>query len=158
MNTVKVRQNVFETNSSSTHSICIAKNSTLELPKQVEFKFGEFGWEKRTLNSVLKKASYLYTGLKDNYRLEDIEKIKQYLTNKNIEYHFEESKEDRWNNGYVDHSDELTDFLDYVCSSENNLLDYLFSPLSFILTGNDNNNHDVSIKVNYEHDKFFKGN
>ena len=59
----KIRKNVFETNSSSTHSICIAKDMELIIPTSIHFEFGEFGWEVDTLSSVYEKASYLYTGL-----------------------------------------------------------------------------------------------
>jgi hypothetical protein len=65
---LKIRQGVFETNSSSTHSICIAKKAELNIPKHVYFDFGEFGWECDTLRSLSKKASYLYTGLIANER------------------------------------------------------------------------------------------
>ena len=41
----KIRQSVFETNSSSTHSICIATDTTIDFPKSLHFEFGEFGWE-----------------------------------------------------------------------------------------------------------------
>ena len=42
----KVRKNVFETNSSSTHSICVTKNNIVdEKQNHIEFTIGEFGWE-----------------------------------------------------------------------------------------------------------------
>jgi hypothetical protein len=41
----QIRKGVFETNSSSTHSICIAKDDGLTIPKSLHFDFGEFGWE-----------------------------------------------------------------------------------------------------------------
>lgn len=70
-------------NSSSTHSICITKDTVLDkILDHVEFELGEFGWETRKLQSVGQKASYLYTAAvsfdqysKTNY----IEKIKRIL-------------------------------------------------------------------------------
>lgn len=170
----QIRKSVFETNSSSTHSICIAKDVELIIPKSIHFEFGEFGWEYNTLRSISEKASYLYTGLIVQNRNQDTEQIFDTLRNKGIdvtaekplteirsytnldgelvEYNYSE------NTGYVDHSYKLTNFLNAICQDENKLMNYLFSDLSFIITGNDNEDHDVDIKVNYEHDEYFKGN
>ena len=170
----QIRQGVFETNSSSTHSICIAKDAELSIPKSVNFKFGEFGWECDTLQSIQKKADYLYTGLIANDRQEDVDKIVQFLENKGIEVSVEEpiyetrsytdsdgklvEYKSGGNIGYVDHSYELGEFLDAVCEDENKLMRYLFSELSFIITGNDNDDEDVEINVSYPHDEYYKGN
>lgn len=170
----KIRQGVFETNSSSTHSICIAKDAELTIPKSLHFEFGEFGWECRTLQSLDKKASYLYTGLIANNRKEDADKIIALLNSKGVEvtteepiyetrsYDDAEGKKVEWeygtNTGYVDHSDRLKEFLDDVCSDEGKLMRYLFSPLSFIITGNDNDDEDVEINVSYAYDSYYKGN
>lgn len=170
----QIRQGVFETNSSSTHSICIAKDAELTIPKELHFEFGEFGWECNTLQSVDEKASYLYTGLIANKRNEDAYKIISILKDKGIEVTFEEAIYEKGsytnsegklveytsakNTGYVDHSNEMTDFLDSVCEDEGKLMRYLFSDLSFIITGNDNDDQDVSIKVDYAYDEYYKGN
>jgi hypothetical protein len=169
----QVRRSVFETNSSSTHSICIAKDTELIIPKVVHFSFGEFGWEYDSLSSVQSKASYLYTGLVGNSRLEDANSIMETLRKKGIEVtaeipeyntgsYVDDGKTVEYthcvNGGYVDHSDELVEFLDDICASEEKLMSFLFSPLSFILTGNDNSDSDVSIRVDYDHDSYYKGN
>lgn len=159
----QIRQGVFETNSSSTHSICIAKDVDPELPKRIAFRFGEFGWECDTLRSEHEKASYLYTGLFHVGRVEGFKKISETLKSKGIEVTAEEPiyKDDsKWaeNSGYVDHGDELGPFLDDVCSDEGKLLRFLFSDLSFIITGNDNDEEDVDINVSYPYDKYYKGN
>ena len=60
---IKVRQGVFETNSSSTHSICIAQTTDYIIPDKVSFSVGEFGWEVDKLSSLSEKASYLYTAI-----------------------------------------------------------------------------------------------
>ena len=174
----QIRQRVFETNSSSTHSICIAKNPVLpEPPDTFEFRCGDFGWEVDKYSSIREKANYLYTGL--GY-LEDLNQIRdyiQFIKNTLKEY----GVEDVWfgdfricwhslwddedisfyispNNGYIDHGEEIRDFVKDVCSDKNKLLSYLFSEKSFILTGNDNDGLDVNIKVDYEHDEYYKGN
>lgn len=165
----QIRQGVFETNSSSTHSICIAKDVELTIPKSLHFSFGEFGWEIDTLKSLGEKASYLYTGLILNDRKEDIDEIVKLLENKGIEVTLEEPSYGKFtyddgdyyeyfNNGSIDHSDEMADFLNAVCEDEDKLMNYLFSDLSFIITGNDNDYEDVDIKVDYPHDEYYKGN
>lgn len=159
----QIRQNVFETNSSSTHSICIAKNAELIIPKKLHFSFGEFGWEYDTLNSAGRKADYLYTGLFANERISDIKKVGEILKAKGIDISFEKATYKKgstysYNSGYIDHSNELNEFLDAVCDNEETLFQFLFSPLSFIITGNDNSDMDVDINVLYEHEKFYKGN
>lgn len=159
----KIRNNVFETNSSSTHSICIATDTELIIPQTLHFGFGEFGWERDTLNSTEEKASYLYTALYNNSQNEDIEKISNILTSKGIEISFEEPifKEKRThadNSGYVDHCSELIGFFEDLCNDEESLLQFLFSPLSFIITGNDNDEESVDIEVDYPHNEFYKGN
>jgi hypothetical protein len=60
--------------------------------------------------------------------------------------------------GYIDHGDNLGGFAENLCSDENLLLSYLFSERSFILTGNDNNETDVSINVDYPVFEWYKGN
>lgn len=166
----QIRQGVFETNSSSTHSICIAKDAELTIPESLHFEFGEFGWECDTLKSIADKASYLYTGLIANERKEDADKIIQLLKDNGIEVTAEEPIYKKYtyegndggeyveNGGHVDHSDEMTEFLDAVCEDANKLMRYLFSDLSFIITGNDNDDVDVSIDVSYEYDEYYKGN
>lgn len=166
----KIRKNVFETNSSSTHSICIAKDVELTMPESLHFEFGEFGWECNTLYSVYEKASYLYTGLIANERKKDFDKILDVLKNKGIDvsaeepiykkytYKGSESKKYVENGGYVDHSDQLIYFLNAICENEDNLMNYLFSELSFIITGNDNDDNDVEITVSYAYDEYYKGN
>ena len=40
----QIRRGTFETNSSSTHAICIAKDD-YELKDHIDFHTGEYGWE-----------------------------------------------------------------------------------------------------------------
>jgi len=69
----KIRKNVFETNSSSTHSIHINTTGelTLDLPAflgvdsweqdKILVEFGEFGWEEREYNDAYTKLQYALT-------------------------------------------------------------------------------------------------
>ena len=79
-----IRKSVFETNSSSTHSICIAKDVEVELPKKLDLEFGEFGWECDRLDSLHSKSSYLYTAVVNYGSPEELEKIFNFLAEEGI--------------------------------------------------------------------------
>ena len=181
-----VRLGVFETNSSSTHSICIAVGGFAAPKSPVHFKLGEFSWCPQRYDTVEDRASYLYTALIDNYnhsgqrhKLDDyLRKIERYLKwdfGDNIGCTFEgidkQPHEDfRPREIYVDvskakrcygidHCDSLRPFIDLVLSDCWRFRRYLFSDRSFILTGNDNDDEsDVAIDVNYCHEAYYKGN
>jgi len=165
---LKIRSNVFETNSSSTHSICITKNNILdEKLNTIEFTIGEFGWERKRIYDADTKAKYLYTAILVEEKVDLIEKIKIILDNNNIKYNFETPEYETWEYegreytnlkyGYVDHSEDLDEFLN-ICEDENKFMRYLFSSESFIITGNDNDDHSISINVKYDHEEYYKGN
>ena len=61
-----------------------------------------------------------------------------------------------FNKGYIDHGREAEDFVKAVCSDEDTLLHYLFSDKSYVKTGNDNDDEDVDIHVDYPHKEFYK--
>lgn len=171
----QVRHGVFECNSSSTHSICIpTEHEELSIPDRVEFESGCFGWEVDQLTSRSEKIRYLYTCL--SYVEED--KLKEYiqfivntLRTHGVEdiyfdeleygiYCYDEEIETylKPKGGYVDHGNEAREFVDAVCTDEQRLLNYLFSNKTFILTGNDNDDIDVEINVDYPHEEYYKGN
>lgn len=134
---IQIRKNVFETNSSSTHSICISK-SPVVIPKgrKIYFAFGEYGWEN---DAVYDTASYLYTGIYENQDEGQLEKLKSMLDEMGVEYEFEKPTKriGFWESGYVDHSLELKPFIEAVLSDKDLLARYLFGD-SVIYTGNDN--------------------
>ena len=84
----QIRRGCFETNPSSTHAICIAKDG-YEKADDIEFHIREFGWEFDTYNDVYSRASYLITAIfssdKDYYysdvlmSREDFRKYKEYI-------------------------------------------------------------------------------
>jgi len=155
-----IRRNVFETNSSSTHSICVTKNDILDQKQnRVEFDFGEFGWEYNTLITVHGKASYLYTGIMSFDSSEiNLIKLKEILDKNNIKYVFSKSaNKEYFDSGYIDHYGDLINFLK-ILDDEDKTMRFLFSSESFIITGNDNNDKDVGIKVSYDYDEYYKGN
>ena len=172
----QIRQSCFETNSSSTHAICIATEDVLNIPKDIHFGFDDFGWECETHNSLRAKANYLYTCLpyvaKDyNTLIEYITFIYNTLKSHGVEHITMDNFEigiGTWsdiyfniqpaNDCYVDHGNYADEFVEAVCTDEDKLLHYLFSKKSYVETGNDNDDYDVDIKVDYSHEEYYKWN
>ena len=148
----QIRRGTFETNSSSTHAICITKGEYRHNSfSHIDFEIGEFGWENDEYDSLYNKASYLITAIlsfeKDKAD-ENLQKLKDILDSNNIEYTLPELKVDSWEyggktryyydiDGYIDHSGETEDFVNDVLSDSDKLFRYLFGN-SVIITGNDN--------------------
>lgn len=161
-----LRKGVFETNSSSVHSICIAKDSCTdqEYPEKLYFKHGEFGWEYECYRTPEEKASYLYEAVCGIYENRaDRENIKNQLFDilgkKGIIAEFEEDKEDEYGfrEGYIDHCWEVKEWLDSVLHSEKRLMNFLFSDKSYVHTGNDNSRYHT-IHAEYPHEEYYKEN
>lgn len=144
---IQIRQGVFETNSSSTHSICISREHVDADGCHVDFHFGEFGWE----NGDADVADYLYTAI---YELDPngddglLDKLKEILDSHGISYTFEKPKPvhydygggDEWDEldvGYIDHAYDTYEFVHTVLDNDDMLIRYLFSD-SHVYTGNDN--------------------
>ena len=142
-----IRNNTFETNSSSTHAIAIPKKSNYKIQKHVDFHWGEFGWEYKVYYDTSSKASYLYTMIRyfngdyikeHNKANEYISKIRQYLDEENITYDFEEINDRTWGDGYVDHGSYSPEVVDGILKSKESFLTYLFDKRAYVSTGNDN--------------------
>lgn len=139
----QIRKGVFETNSSSTHAICISKDNINKnsLPEHITFTHGEFGWEFDTHSDTWTKASYLYQAICDcndgNERQEKLNKIIELLKKYDITCDFEPDKNTEWGDGYIDHAGETYELVDALLCDEDKLIRYLFGE-SFIITGNDN--------------------
>lgn len=148
----QVRRGTFETNSSSTHAICITKSEYRHNSfSHIDFEIGEFGWENDEYDSLYNKASYLITAIlsfdKDEAD-ENLQKLKDILDSNDIEYTLPELKVDSWEyegkkryyydiDGYMDYSGETKEFVEAVLSDSDRLFRFLFGD-SFIITGNDN--------------------
>lgn len=176
----QIRRNLFETNSSSTHAITIANNTDDDfknnLPKVLELELGEFGWEFDRHQTIFERASYLFTAIVYNGWVEEympklVDTLKKWdvevrypeLKKIESEYHpgdfyFEPVKENGYY--YIDHGFELKDFVEKLFSDETLLMNYLFSPESFVSTGNDNSDDDVDVTTNAKNILFeyYKGN
>lgn len=164
----QIRNGVFETNSSSTHSICITKDPHAKLPGAIHFHVGCFGWEEDEVNP----ANYLYTGIMLAGSVEEsaelLDKLKSHLDRWGVTYRFWEvpmrwNPSSRWLNGphpdfnycEIDHYHEFRPLIDLLLDNENLLRRYL-SEGSIIYTGNDNLGSDGENPPKcYAHRPFF---
>ena len=163
MATLTTRNGVFETNSSSVHTLVIGNNSDEfmnHLPTKVNFTFGEFCWEFEEYGDTFSKASYLYTAIYDVYWKQDeenkaliqdfVEYIRNTLAKWNIECEFQKPKRAKYGTyletGTIDHSDRLKSFLSRIRKDEVMLMNFLFCEDSMIYTGNDNEEDDRKIQ------------
>lgn len=137
----QIRSSVFETNSSSTHSIVISKKP-VTVGNRIYFGIGDFGWE----NDRVSIVDYLYTAiLSQEDANELLERLKGILDSRDIEYEFAEplyyESSDgtyKWlDNGHIDHDDETREFVYAVLYNEDLLMRCLFGN-SCVYTGNDN--------------------
>ena len=143
----QIRNGVFETNSSSTHSIAIPKSC--DNINYISFNIDEFGWEWREADP----ADYFYTAIYETSNStseveEKIEKLKNILDSRGIGYRFGEVEYHIWHSdyanedylsldyGYIDHGNELTDFVDELLNDGDKLVRFL--SMGFVFTGNDN--------------------
>lgn len=143
----QIRRSVFETNSSSTHSIAIPKKCSH--PNNISFYVGDFGWEWAEVSP----ASYFYTALYATSETEQefnekIEKLTKILEENDIEYYFSKPKTHIWHDdydntdyfylddGYIDHGYMLREFVDELLDDKGKLLRFLYGGLVF--TGHDN--------------------
>lgn len=167
---VQIRKGVFETNSSSTHAICISKKdlSTAELQgTTVLFECGRFGWEVETYKDIFSRASYLYQAILDlNYDnpkecSEVLNCIYDTLSEYGITCYFKPPTTDSWgfNEGYIDHAGDTREFVESVLHSKKRLIRYLFGD-SIIFTGNDNDDEPLPLDTISEKDYeiYYKGN
>lgn len=140
-----IRRNVFETNSSSTHSIAIPKNC--EATNFISFHVGDFGWGWEEVDP----ADYFYTAIYETSNTEEelkekLDKLSKILESRGISYKFFPVKYHTsvyngtcylsLDNGYIDHGSELTDFVNELLNDGDKLVRFLSRGLVF--TGNDN--------------------
>lgn len=159
-----IRENVFESNSSSCHAICVSKDR-VDMDKvdvkMIRFTHGEFGWENDEYDGGYCKASYLYQAIWDttwiNYNWDDEEdekradaereqlikekcsKIADVLGKYGIMCEFDEEhyNSNGGSEGYIDHGNKLSEWVDKCLNDEEYLLTYLFGD-AMVITGNDN--------------------
>jgi len=139
----QIRNNVFETNSSSVHTITISNTSPQGIDNYIFFDRGQYGWEWEIYNSCQDKANYLYECMIDlfyhnNSLKEKCNRIREELALYNVGCDFVEVNGDNIFDGYVDHGGQNKELVNYLLDNPDKLIDYLFNDTSYIATGNDN--------------------
>lgn len=147
-----IRHGVFETNSSSSHSISIARGAKIyeTLPVNedgyVVATPGMYGWEQRVYGDPQGKLDYAYTfiGEEDNDErkaelfkmLEEV--IVEHVGCKGVLYNTIDDK--YYAGGYVDHQSAIYEDGDCLraFASKETLKEFLFNPDSYVETDNDN--------------------
>ena len=126
---INIRKRVFETNSSSTHSICISKDTPIK-SDTITLRRDEYGWEEGCYDL----ADYFYTAV---CLLEREEELMSILKALNITPVIANPDSKEFDDYYIDHYDECSDFVDAVLNDVDLLLRVLFSD-AVVYTGNDN--------------------
>lgn len=134
---MKIRQNVFETNSSSSHSITMVPSLASNLydtilpddDGKIVLEGGEFGWAWVTFNDPLTKANYCAVDVAENQvRLDKLFKvIKDHTGAKEVVF---------LNKGYIDHQSVGTS--SEAFESDETLKNFIFNRECTLQTGNDN--------------------
>ncbi len=119
---INIRQGLFETNSSSTHSFCIPGHKSLKIPKEIRMSQLNRYVDPCHLDTIEDRIAYMYCEAEDNnYRADFID----YLKHKGIEI--------------IDDRTDPYDFPGYMFNydfNESELDNFLFNPDSkFILDG-----------------------
>lgn len=167
---VRVRRAVFETNSSSTHCMCIVtdRSAELEYPEMLVFACEEYGRRPDELRTPQSKASYLYASIISIYDRDKTERAKNWIMDRlaevGVECIFEKPEffGSYCMNAGVDHpgEDDHTKFVENILRSKGRLLQYLFSDKSFVITSSDEIEDDRidNFHVSYKHETYYKGN
>jgi hypothetical protein len=138
----KRRIGVFETNSSSTHSIAISdKDCVLDTLSVVDgvctIYSGEFGWEIETYYDAASKASYCLTWAKEYGDETHEDMLKRAVSTQmgGVQVEFEPSG-GLYDWGYIDH--QSSDVCNEAFGSDVSLRNFIFNPNSVLVTDNDN--------------------
>lgn len=147
----KIRHGVFETNSSSTHSITLSRGEIVQDKLHVNDSNectiypGEFGWEIEAYHDAGSKASYALTyavslgNIDKTNKLLDMltEAIKRGIGNDVTVLFDADPLDTQWGrNGYIDH--QSFDVAGDVFRSVNTLHRFIFDRNSVLYTDNDN--------------------
>lgn len=141
----RIRHGVFETNSSSTHSISLANtekkfcSDSLPIDKDggISIYPGEFGWEQERYYDAYTKASYALTyafatGSKEIVMLQEV--IQEHTGVKDVKLHLSEINYFPFGN--IDH--QSIDVCQKCFESKEVLKAFIFNPQSVLTTDNDN--------------------
>jgi hypothetical protein len=136
-----IRRGVFETNSSSVHSLSMLGKTKMysgKFQKNIILTYGEFGWGHDYLSDPLEKASYLITEYsEDNEMIEKIIKVIEDYTGSEVLILEKNSDNAYYKKGYIDHQSQgmIRDF----AYDEDSIRDIIFDEKYSIIIDNDNN-------------------
>lgn len=165
---IQIRQGVFETNSSSTHAICIKRDDEVSIPdiiskyggKTFHVLGGEFYWDYEVIHNPETKLDYLFTAISHLY---DVDEVKMYMdkmraqlakVNVNVEFEYSDMRKIRIGKDkssyYITFTNPETGKkfdggIDHpnqnmlaVLNDTEGFLKFVFGENSFLITGNDN--------------------
>lgn len=134
------RRKVFETNSSSSHSIEYFEGPSWDtiIPDEdgvILLTGGQYGWEECQYNKAIDKANYCAVDFRNNEELTNmlIEVIQEYTGCKDVVI---DLIEDGWHWSYIDHQSDGT-AREYATSIDE-LKTLIFNKSCYIITDNDN--------------------
>lgn len=153
MKKTQIRQGVFETNSSSTHSISIAPGLTGQnglmdtslIPDydgNIVLEGDEFGWDVAKYNDAVTKANYVavyveeWSGSRSEEFKEIFAKVMKEQTG------CKELIISLGRYAYIDHQSVESQDLDYLFEDPEQLRSFIFNPDSVLTTDNDNRYRD----------------
>jgi hypothetical protein len=142
----QIRSQVFETNSSSTHSISVAEEGegvlgTLPIDKKgvVTIGGGEYGWEQESYNDPYTKADYLAIYARECYPEEGIAGVSLWDILCDVIKDQTGCKEAKYvKGGFIDHQSVGSNDYHWVFESPEKLRLFIFSHASYLETDNDN--------------------
>ena len=140
---ISIRKGVFETNSSSVHTIVIQKNPPKNI-HPIKIQEGDYGWSLEFLQTPEERASYFYTALCNcgeglDEPVHDARLKMMSLLPKDIRY---ECKFENGEDCYIDHCDELLPWLQDLIDDNDKFLRFIYGDKSYVCTGNDNTDYD----------------
>jgi len=159
-----IRHKAFETNSSSTHSICVCDidesriEAGFEKYNGEEFTgigSGEYGWDQDSFNGFWNKLDYMFIQLESmenktgpeyaqsgqallDWIIKEFESRGKTITLRRVGLN--ENAKYSWERGegYIDHQSVGTEEVNAVLSSQKSLLNFLFNDDCYFETDNDN--------------------
>ena len=146
--TTQIRKSVFETNSSSTHSLSISDIGGLYQTLRhsdgiisVPLGFYEFGWEQETYYDAESKLAYMMIYARDwskGKEKEFFEILKEIVEKQTGCILINDESEGGYDNGYIDHQSVEDCDLHYMFYEPELIRQFIFNPNSYLETDNDN--------------------
>lgn len=143
MSKIQIREGLFETNSSSVHAMSVftRKDKEYEIPEKIKINLNDyaFGWEEDRYFDIESKVAYLYL-LAEDCGGDTTKQIEALLMAAGVkEVIVVNERNNEWSfGGYIDHGDAKVDFLLQLLKSPDLFNDFVFNPVSYVETGNDN--------------------